>query len=288
MSFEESFHRFKRFAKLVPRDYSANFLGAIARNSYTTEEIRPLFGGSIEIEPPYPSANEEYFEWVDLLEAVLGANEQFTFMELGAGFGRWSVNAALAARQQGKTYRIVAIEPEPIHFAWLKEKVRDNGLDPGRCELVEAAVAKEEGEAEFYTGNSDGWYGQSLVSVTRGHSAPGVEIQKVKTITLNQCLERIDTVDLIDMDVQSAEFEILDGSRSPLETNVRRVHIGTHGHEIEQNPRDLFKELGWASRFDFECQGVRETPIGPVDFLDGVQSWINPSFIHKSNSKTLS
>src|SRR5436190_9555453 len=46
----------------------------------------------------YPRLDQEYFEWTDLLEAVLDADKSFTMVELGAGFGRWSARGALAAR----------------------------------------------------------------------------------------------------------------------------------------------------------------------------------------------
>ena len=50
-------------------------------------------------EPPTPS--EDYFEWIDLLEAVAAAEDRFTMLDLGAGFGRWGIRGALAARQCG-------------------------------------------------------------------------------------------------------------------------------------------------------------------------------------------
>ena len=40
---------------------------------------------------PYPDFCEEYFEWIDVLESVLAADQQFVMIELGAGYGRWLV-----------------------------------------------------------------------------------------------------------------------------------------------------------------------------------------------------
>jgi len=282
LSLAACFQRFERFRGAAPAGYTVNFIGAKSREAYTTDEIRPLIGTSTEVETQYPAATEEYFEWVDLLETVLGAGERFTFMELGAGFGRWSVNAALAAAQQGKRYSIVAIEPEPTHFAWLKQNIQDNGVNIDQCELVEAAVAKTHGETEFYIGNPVAWYGQAVKSsstnvITDDMKKHGVYFGKVRTVTLSEYLKKHSNVDLIDLDVQSAEYEVLDASRPLLRTNVRRVHIGTHGHDIERDLRGLFNDLGWVSKFDFECLGKSQTPIGEVDFQDGVQSWINPA-----------
>jgi hypothetical protein len=52
--------------------------------------------------PDLPPFDYEYFEWVDLLQAVKEAENTFTIVEVGAGYGRWSSRAALAARQLGK------------------------------------------------------------------------------------------------------------------------------------------------------------------------------------------
>jgi len=282
LNLAECFQRFGKYKGPVPVGYSVNFLGAKSKDAYTTDVIRPLFGASTEVETQYPGATEEYFEWVDLLEAVLSAGEQFTFMELGAGFGRWSVNAALASAQLGKSYRIVAIEPEPTHFNWLEQNIQDNGVDVAKCELVEAAMARTNGETEFYIGNPTAWYGQAVKSswaniITEDMKKHGVHFGRVKTVALGDFLKKYCKVDLIDLDVQYAEFEVLDAAKSLLSAVVKRVHIGTHSHEIEGNLRGLFRGLGWAPKFDFECLGNRQTPMGVIDFRDGVQAWINPA-----------
>jgi hypothetical protein len=45
----------------------------------------------------HPVAHEEYFEYIDLLEAVTLARGLFTMMELAAGYGRWLVRGTAAA-----------------------------------------------------------------------------------------------------------------------------------------------------------------------------------------------
>ena len=58
-------------------------------------------------------------------------------VELGAGYGRWIVNAAAAVR----AYRdlpssLTAVEAEPTHFRWLELHCSDNGVT---ATLVHAA-----------------------------------------------------------------------------------------------------------------------------------------------------
>ena len=281
----ESFLSFNPWSGYVERDAFVNFLGAKGKSRYVTRV--PQHGVS---EAPsyyqqtnYPGLDEEYFEWIDLLETVLGAGPEFVMFELGAGFGRWSVNGALAAISLGKNYRILAIEPEPSHFNWLKENLSNNKLDLARCELVEAALSTREGDAEFYIGNPVDWYGQALrpdyrPNLTSEHKSQGVTFSRVKTITLNRFLQNYPKVDFMDMDVQGAELDTLRASKDMIDQNVARIHIGTHSHDVEKGLRNLFHDLGWSAKWDFPCSGESDTPYGRVSFQDGVQSWINPRF----------
>ena len=53
-------------------------------------------------------------------------------VELGAGWGRWLVDAWSVLKQIGKTDKgllLVGVEAEPTHFEWMKQHFADNGLD---------------------------------------------------------------------------------------------------------------------------------------------------------------
>src|SRR5271154_222622 len=41
---------------------------------------------------------EDYLEWIDIVEAVSSAKDRFVMFELGAGYGRWSINAMNALK----------------------------------------------------------------------------------------------------------------------------------------------------------------------------------------------
>ena len=93
-----------------------------------------------------PPVDEEYFEWIDILESVSLARDSYTMMELGAGYGRWAVRAASALRQRGiRQCHLVAVEAEPVHFGWLQQHFADNGLDPAQHTLVHGAVCDQPG-----------------------------------------------------------------------------------------------------------------------------------------------
>ena len=60
-----------------------------------------------------------------MLESVKNAKKEFTMMELGAGFGRWSVNAVYAIKRLNPNiaYFLVMVEGEPDHVKMLEQNL---------------------------------------------------------------------------------------------------------------------------------------------------------------------
>jgi FkbM family methyltransferase len=234
----------------------------------TRQEFTDGAYGSAPLLNPVPSFDEEYFEWIDVLESVDRAHGSYTMIELGAGYGRWSVRGALAARRRGLDVRLVAVEGEPQHFAWLKLHLADNGIDPEQHWLIDAAVSDSEGETFFHAGKPREWYGQSISSQDTGYL-----IRKVTLVSILEVLAG--PVDLIDLDVQGEEFKIVWASIDALNAKVKRLHIGTHSLDIEEGLRTLLKAQGWQCLADFSLARTNDTPYGSISFVDGVQSWVN-------------
>ena len=158
---------FEHYAFTEPADepgFRRNGLGVRERFEFVNADVYPDYG---RLRPGgLPIYDEEYFEWIDVLEAVSQAQERFVMMELGAGFGRWLVNAATAVRQT-KTIPLylVAVEAEPTHFAWLLQHLKDNGLNPNEHRLVEAAAGKSQGSVLFDCSfDPADEYGQGILS----------------------------------------------------------------------------------------------------------------------------
>lgn len=247
-------------------------------------------------EPPF---DENYFEWIDLLTAVAEAKEKFVMVELGAGYAPWLVCAAVALRQiDGPPCHLVAVEAEPTRFAWITKHFQDNGIDPKPHKFVRAAIVPE-GSSEsawFLVGDPQSTYGASLqpekwVPTIISHRWVGVRAtlrravrrflgkqrpQMVPTITLSTLLEDIERVNLLDLDIQGAELPVLKSAISVVNKKVRRIHVGTHGTEIESGLRELFQSHQWTNVFDYASGTTTETPYGKIEFQDGVQSWLNP------------
>jgi FkbM family methyltransferase len=241
-----------------------NWLGVSTRRGFFDPEL-PFVSMS------FPPIDDQYLEWIDVLEAVTLAEGTFTMLELGAGYGRWVVNAAAAVRAySGIDCRLVAVEAEPTHFQWLGEHCADNGVE---AELIRAAVSATAGEVPFAVGNPSGWYGQSMVE----SPGEGDEVTNVRAVTLSSLLAPFDRADLIHADIQGAEADVFEEAAAALEV-VRRCHIGTHGREQEARLRALFGGLGWRCLNDYRSNAVAKTPWGSLEFQDGIQTWLNPSF----------
>jgi len=286
------FSRFAIFTGEAQNNFEIDFLGCKIRHEFWFSSLRTGVP-----QRSYPPFDEEYFEWIDLLESVVQARKTYTMVELGAGFGRWSARAANAIRQHnGLPFHLVPVEAEPTHFAWLSQHLADNGIAPEDHTLIHAAVTDQPGEVLFYVGMpglienaANEWYGQSII---KDHEKPKIRFTdskgshlvehqsgwrsvSVRAIPLSAVLADLDRVDLVDMDVQGEEYKVVAAAIHEITAKVQRLHIGTHGHDIEQELRRLLSAFKWKCSADYPCCTVSSTPWGPISFQDGVQSWIN-------------
>lgn len=256
---DDVFARFVGGCRTLP-----NWIGALTRREFFVEDL-----GFVTVTPPPP--DPVMLEWVDLLEAVMGAEGRFTMLELGAGYGRWIVNAAAALRAyNGLPSSLTAVEAEPTHFRWLELHCNDNDV---AARLVHAAVAPQKGRVTFAVGDPAAWYGQAIVD----ENWSATQVETVDAVTLSDLLRPLDRVDLIHCDIQGAEAEVFEHAAPDVDTKVRRVHIGTHGAEVESRLRRLFASRGWENLNDYAAGAVGETAWGSMRFRDGVQTWANPT-----------
>jgi FkbM family methyltransferase len=276
-----------------------DFLGTSVRHGFVAPEYATT-------DPPvvhtgYPPINEDIIAWVDVLRTVTAVKGPFTMVELGAGYGLWSIRAAKAFRQiSDAPCHLVAVEAEPLHYKWLRAHFEDNGFHPAEHKLINAAVSGEAGSALFFVGSPDGvkfnapnWYGQRLKRENEGSGAlsderyeghrvlvlqNGWKCIEVPVITLSTVLEGLSTVDFVHVDLQGYELDVICTGIDVLKEQVRHVHIGTHSAEIEERLREVFRSHGWHPEFDYPGRGKRSSPYGDIEFDDGVQAWRNSRF----------
>jgi FkbM family methyltransferase len=293
-------HSLVRLYPLAPAldqpGFDVDFLGVRTRRGFDADMGK---GPNAPKTPSYPPFDNEYLEWVDVLEAVEEAGDRFVMVDLGAGYGRWSVRAAMALRRRGSgQFTCAAVEAEPVHFRFLRQHLQDNDLRPSDHELIWAAVTAQPGLVPFWIGKASAWYGQAVAErpVTpppgirarqrlKARSALGMPptvsaaeaaVMWVPSITLREVLAGYPRVDLIDMDIQGAELDVVTSAIDLLTQRVRRVHVGTHSASIEEGLRALFGGAGWQNLNDYPCHTHSPTPYGEIAFDDGVQTWLNP------------
>jgi FkbM family methyltransferase len=302
------FRRFTPFKGWVADGFAADFVGAKTNSAF--ERLEEWHKGRY-VQAHEPPFDEEYFEWIDVLESVALAGEAYSMVELGAGYGRWAMRAAGAARQfSERPFHLVAVEAEPQHFEWLRQNFLDNDIDPARHRLIQAAVTDHGSGVMFYVGSSSGegyspseWYGQAITKEYERPSLEGEEHHvgrsvvlhesgmksiRVPSVTLEDAISDLSLVDLIDMDIQGEEFKVVRSSVDVLNEKVRRLHIGTHNADVETGIREVLGVEGWQCRADYPSQKETDTPYGRIWFGDGVQSWVNPKLAYQAAEEPVS
>ena len=294
------FLHFNRTPAFDDADFHTNFVGSRARHDWfpsppqtdpgpqmTNNVVLTYANGGLLPDP----LGDDWYEWVDVLEAINAAQNGFAMIELGAGFGRWVVNAALAV-QRHKTgisgpLWLCAVEPSPTRFSWMRQHFQDNGLNPDdhcllRCGVsVDGAPAVMPAETHVDARNG---YGNRLFQVSplatrivlRDRNDQPVGHDKIKTQTIGQIIGRR-TIDLLDMDIEGDEFIALEPFTDLLAAQVRRIHIGTHAPEIERQLCTLLTDTGFVLTRFLRCNDRNHTRNGVVTCLNGVQSWFNPA-----------
>jgi FkbM family methyltransferase len=183
---------------------------------------------------------------------VLGTNERATqefiaahlqpggtFYDVGANVGFFTL---LGARLVGPGGRVYAYEPLPRTAALLRANAGRNGFE--HVEVVEAAVAAREGEAELALGSSDQ---DPHLAHGRGEATVTVAV-----VTLDGELARgRRPPTLVKIDAEGAESEVLAGMESVLTAHrpvvVCEIHQSLHlrEHPVAARLRELGYRLSW-------------------------------------------
>ena len=262
-----------------------DFFGTIELGEYLPDHhVFAETGSPIPNEVP---VNEEYFEWMDILSAVTESNGSFVFVELGAGYGRWSARAYKAAINFGipaEKILLVTVEADPKHSQWCKKHLEFNNIPQASHLHFQTAISNFIGETEFFVQmpnlsreeSEKNWYGQAIAK--SGWS--GAVTEKVPVTTLSEILANVPnlTIDLIDSDLQGEDWLVFAHNPQLLQ-RVKKIHIGTDTELEEVRLRQFFSKLGWINIYDFKGRGLRKTYVGEIKFVDGVQTWLNPEFL---------
>jgi FkbM family methyltransferase len=159
-----------------------------------------------------------------------------TVYDIGANVGFYTL---IASQLVGPTGQVIAFEPSPRNLHFLHHHLDLNQVSNVR--ILDLAVSNGEGTAQFLVGNDPR---------TSKMTSSGDII--VRTAALDHLAEHLPTPDLIEMDIEGAEYAALRGAEQLLRNANPVIFLSTHGAEVHQGCCDLLRSLGYALH-----------PIGP-------------------------
>lgn len=160
-----------------------------------------------------------------------------SILDCGANVGIFSVWAARHRPDAG----IVAVEPYPDTFASLEANIRANALER-RVRCVPVALAATSGERHI---QADGESPDR--KLLPDDVAPPERTVAVRCVTLAECLDlaKLDTVDLVKMDIEGTEWSVL--MSTPPSVLARVQNLQLEYHEVHPrfgySPAKLFAHL---------------------------------------------
>jgi hypothetical protein len=257
---------------------------------------------------------EFWFEAANWVLAAKEARDRFVMITLGALYGYQAVGCSRALQLLNPLpMKLVAVEPIPENVAWTKRHMRDSGIDPDDHWIVQAAISDSNNPVFFPVG-SPGLGAQNCIAtnepaarhryveeiIKNGHVEAALsnlilnnttglqkdiiegkgsfgEIKLVSAVTLADILGPLDTVDLLEADIQQAEMIVFPPFRDLLKKKVRRIHLGTHGRDVHSSLSRMFADDGWEIVFDYTPESLHETEFGSFTTNDGILSVRNPA-----------
>jgi len=198
--------------------WNGAFRRASATNGHPATVNREVMRLEYDYAARYDRSDKQVYEPVFYGAVMDRLRDGFTFLDIGAHIGVFSIGGA---RRVGRSGKVLAFEPAPVTLGSLRNHVRFNRLE-NSIEVVPAPVSDTEREISFYS------FGESMsASVSREN----VEIlnpqrrsgeirsteMRVRAVTLDGLLAtRGVRPDVIKIDIEGAELHALRGARRVL------------------------------------------------------------------------
>jgi len=186
------------------------------------------------------------------LSPFLQGSYKGIFLDIGAHIGKYSVLFA------DRFDKVIAVEPEQNNFSTLLRNIRLNKLE-GKITALKRAVYNESDLVVTITLNSLNLGAHSVLSPRNSRDAP-LRQQDVRTITIDditrRCQVPLEDIRFVKIDVEGAEYLVLDGMREVLAAGAAKLVIEVLDAQRVKKVTSLLAEYGYAV-----------TQIDAIDYL---------------------
>ncbi len=178
---------------------------------------------------------------VEFLKSI--AKKGMHAVDVGANIGITSVAIAKSIRRVG---RLHSFEPVPEYFDILKDNVSSNRL--GNVNVYELAVIDRVGRAPFYQKESS-----SGIIFEEGARKLEVSTTGIDRFVYDEKIERID---LINMDCEGSELLVLRGAKETLRKNKVKIFCEIHHDFLRQLGQSVEDIVEYLRELEFQVQSV--------------------------------
>ena len=217
-------------------------------------------------------------QYESLLEDVIFglAHLSNKFLDIGANMGFYSVGASLIK----KSLKVLAFEPNPSIRKSLMQNIELNHVE-NNVEISEFALSDLKGDATFSVPAFTGSGGGSLRNLHPEEGSPAEFLVKVEK--LDNLRSQTVGSDLFKIDVEGAEFQLLQGGIGTIEEEHPTIVVELLRKwmkPFQSSPQDVVDLL---SRLDYICFAVGNAKINLIKSIDESTIETNFVFCHKEN-----
>jgi len=199
---------------------------------------------------------------VKFLESIV--KESMNIIDIGANVG---ITTVTIARKIGRRGKLHSFEPVPEYFDILKENISSNGLE--NAKVYELAVTDQVGRAPFYQ--------KELSSGIVFEE--GAKKFEVSTTSIDRFLngEKIERIDLINMDCEGSELLVLKGAKETLRKNEVKIFCEIHHDFLKQLGQSVEELVQYLQGLEFQVRSVS------LDDLKTGNNFENCEYIYATN-----
>jgi nucleoside-diphosphate-sugar epimerase len=208
---------------------------------------------NISVYGSLPTVEEEYFEWLALMNAAVKkihekSDRPFVVVELGAWYGTWVARGArlMHTLDPGHRVHVVAVESDATGFDWMQEHLKLNLKRVDKRTLERGHVGSGSG---------------TTASIVREKES---KVDQIRILSLQEILPPY-IVDIIHIDTQGHESFVLEkATLSVLNARVKFLHVGTHGAAVHHSLKTSFKNEGWVVLHEFRADSY-DSGVGHIE-----------------------